>query len=87
MNIKKIFSILEKTHQPTMLELLGDYTPFQMLIMTLLSARSKDSTVIPIVKEVFKKYPNPEDFVNLEISKMEKMFYKIGFYRVKSRNV
>jgi endonuclease III len=87
MTIEDIFRILEKTHQPTMLELLGDYTPFQMLIMTLLSARSKDSTVIPIVKEVFKKYPDPQNFVDLEIKEIEKMFYKIGFYRVKSKHV
>ena len=70
-----------------MLEELGDYTAFQMLVMTLLSARTKDSTTIPIVKEVFKKYPNPEDFVKLEVKELEKMFYKIGFYRVKSKNV
>jgi endonuclease III len=85
--IKKVFSLLEKDHPLTMLEEFSDYTPFQMLIMTMLSARTKDSTTIPIVKELFAEYPNPEDFVKMDLEKLEKKLYKIGFYRVKSKNV
>jgi len=85
--ITTIFSLLEKTHQPTMLELLGDYTPFQMLVMTLLSARAKDATTIPIVVEMFKLYPTPADFVKLPQEQLEKMIYKIGFFRAKAKHV
>ena len=85
--ILKVFSTLEKHHQPTMLELLGDYTPFQMLVMTLLSARAKDATTIPIVVDMFKKYPNPEDYIDLDLKVIEKMIFKIGFYRVKAKYV
>ena len=89
MEIGVIFSILSKTHQPTMLEHLKQlkYTPFQLLIATLLSARSKDSTVIPIVKDMFGMYSNPGDFVNIDLKILEKIIYKIGFYRVKARNI
>jgi endonuclease-3 len=58
-----------------------------MLVMTMLSARSKDSTVIPIVKEMFAKYPNPEDFIDMDLEKLEKIIFKIGFYRVKAKNL
>ena len=85
--IKTIFSLLEKTHSLTMLEELNNYSAFQLLVMTMLSARSKDSTTIPIVKEMFAKYPNPEDFVDMPVEKLEKMIYKIGFYRVKAKNL
>jgi endonuclease III len=85
MNYKQIFKILEQDHQLTMLEQLKDYSPFQLLIATLLSARTKDITVIPIVKELFKKYKTPNDFIN--IKNLEKLIYKIGFYRVKSKNI
>ncbi len=85
--IRTIFSLLEKKHQPTMLELLGDYTPFQMLVMTLLSARAKDSTTIPIVVEMFKHYPTPKDFVKVPQEQLEKMIYKIGFFRAKAKHV
>jgi endonuclease-3 len=87
MQIKKVFRLLEETHPQTMLEELGHYPPFQLLVMTMLSARSKDSTVIPIVKEMFAKYPKPEDYVNMDSEKLEKMIYKIGFYKVKAKHL
>ena len=85
--ISTVFALLEKDHKLTMLEELGHYTPFQMLVMTLLSARAKDSTTIPIVKEMFKLYPNPQDFVTLPQDKLEKIIYKIGFFRAKAKHV
>jgi endonuclease III len=85
--IRQVLSLLERTHPLTMLEELGHYTPFQMLVMTLLSARAKDSTTIPIVKEMFKKYPNPEDYVDMPQEKLQKIIFKIGFYRNKAKHV
>lgn len=85
--IRKVFSLLEKTHPLTMLEQFKDYSAFQMLIATLLSARAKDSTTIPIVKKMFANYSNPKDYVEMEIANLEKMIYKIGFFRVKARNI
>src|SRR3989344_2666314 len=87
LEVKKVFSLLEKNHSQTMLEKLTNFTPFQLLVATLLSARTKDSTVIPIVQRLFKKYPEPKDFLKISIKELEKDFYVIGFYRVKSRNV
>ena len=86
-DIKEVFSLLEKDHPLTMLEELGHYTPFQMVVMTLLSSRTKDSTTIPLVKKMFAKYPNPEDFVKLDAKQLEKMLYGIGFYKVKAQHV
>ncbi|MDP3734649.1 MAG: endonuclease III [Nanoarchaeota archaeon] len=82
--VATVFSILEKNHQPTMLELLGHYTHFQMLVMTLLSSRTKDSTTIPIVKKLFQRYPTPQDFMTADRTALEKAIYGIGFYRVKA---
>ncbi len=85
--IKTVFRILEKTHPQTMLEQFSHYPKFQLLVMTLLSARAKDSTTIPIVVEMFKKYPAPEDYVEIDQQELEKIIYKIGFYRAKAKNV
>ncbi|MDP3698557.1 MAG: endonuclease III [Nanoarchaeota archaeon] len=85
--IKKVFSLLEKNHPLTMLEELGHYTPFQMLVMTLLSSRTRDSTTIPLVKKLFAVYPTPEDFVKIDVKKLEKLLYGIGFYKVKAKHV
>jgi endonuclease-3 len=86
-DVKKVFLTLEKDHKPTMLEGLGNHTSFQMLVMTLLSSRTKDSTTIPIVKKLFKKYPNPKDFVKMDVEELEEWLYGIGFYKVKTKNV
>ncbi len=86
--ITKVFSLLEKTHPQTMLEeMKKTHTSFQMLVATLLSARAKDATTIPIVNAMFMKYPKPEDFVDMDVAVLEKMIYKIGFFRAKARNV
>ena len=87
MKIKEVFSILEKDHQQTMLEELGHYTPFQMLVMTLLSSRTKDSTTIPIVKRMFKRYPGPKDYIKINVNELERLIHGIGFYRVKAKNI
>jgi len=83
MNQDRIFSILEKTHQPTMLELLQNHTPFQQLVATLLSSRTKDLTTIPIVMKLFEKYQKPVDFLKIK----EKELYGIGFYKIKTKNI
>jgi endonuclease-3 len=87
--IETIFSLLESHHSQTMLEELSElgYTSFQLLIATLLSARSKDSTVIPIVKQLFKIYPTPQHFLTIPQSKLEKHIYKIGFYKTKAKHI
>ena len=82
-----VFSILEKTHPLTMLEELGHYSPFQMLVMTLLSARTKDSTTIPLVKKMFARFKCPEDFLKVSDDHLERLLYGIGFYKVKTKNI
>ncbi|MFA6460737.1 MAG: endonuclease III [Candidatus Woesearchaeota archaeon] len=84
---KRVFSILERSHQLTMLEQLSRYTHFQRLIATVLSARTKDITVIPIVKELFKIYPGAKELTHIPIKELEHRLYRIGFYRVKARNI
>ena len=84
---QQIFSILEQDHQETMLEQFSHYSKFQMLIATMLSARTKDTTTIPIVIEMFKKWKSPEDFLKVKDKELEKELYGIGFYRVKTRNI
>ncbi len=85
--IQKTFLSLEPTHQPTMLEQLNEYTPFQLLIATLLSSRTKDSTTIPIVKRLFLRYPAPQHFIQANRKELEKELYGIGFYKVKAKHV
>ncbi len=85
--IIKVLDILKKTHDKTMLEKFHSCSPFQLLIMTLLSARTKDATVIPIALKLFKDYPGPEELSQISVGLLERKLYGVGFYRVKSKNV
>jgi endonuclease-3 len=86
-NFQPVFAILEEEHRLTMLEQLSSYNVFQQLIATLLSARTKDTTTIPIVKELFKEYKTPQDFLKISLFELEQKLYGIGFYKVKSKNI
>src|SRR3989338_6928848 len=87
--IKFVFKELKKDYRETMLEELSrlGYTPFQMLIATLLSSRTKDSATIPIVKKLFAEYNTPEKLLQVDDKKLEKIIFTIGFFRVKAKNV
>ena len=85
--LQHIFQQLEKDHQPTMLEQLRDHTPFQMLVATLLSARTKDASLIPIVKDLFREFPGPRELAKIPLPVLEKKLYAVGFFRVKAKNV
>ncbi len=86
-DISTVLSILEYDHRPTMLEQFSHYTPFQMVVMTLLSSRTKDSTTIHLVKKLFLKCPTPQHFLKISINELEKALYGIGFYKVKARHI
>ncbi|MBI2666076.1 endonuclease III [Candidatus Woesearchaeota archaeon] len=87
--IKKVLSLLQPGHRPTMLELLEKegYSPFQLLVATLLSSRTKDSTTIPIVRELFEKYPALQNLSTAKNNELEKLLYGIGFYKTKTKHV
>lgn len=85
--VTAVLAILTKTHQLTMLEQFKDYTPFQLLVMTLLSSRTRDTTTIPLVKKLFEEFPEPDDFLKVPLHVLEKKLYGIGFYKTKANNV
>jgi endonuclease III len=86
--IRKILQLLRKQHGTTMLESFRSrYTPFQILISTVLSARTKDTTTIPIARNLFKKYKTPEDFIKMPAKTLEKLIYRIGFYKTKAKHI
>ena len=43
-NIISVLNVLDKTAQATMLDAYKDRTPFELLVMDTLSARTKDAT-------------------------------------------
>lgn len=60
-------------------------TPFQILISTLLSTRTKDEITIKVVKNLFSKYATAEEISKLNLDELEKLIKPIGFYRTKAK--
>ena len=83
---KKVFDILKKQY-PKVKPALVYSNPFQLLISTILSAQCTDERVNKVTKELFKKYRNPQDFVNADAEELEKDIYSTGFYKQKAKSI
>lgn len=58
--------------------------PFQILISTLLSARTQDATTLAASTRLFRKAPTATAVAALSAKQIEKLIYPVGFYRNKA---
>ncbi len=58
--------------------------PFQILIATLLSARTKDATTLAASTRLFAKAATPQAVSALTVTQIEKLIFPVGFYRNKA---
>ncbi len=61
--------------------------PFQILIATLLSARTQDATTHAASTRLFKRARTPRTMAALSVKEIEKLIYPVSFYRNKARHV
>jgi endonuclease-3 len=61
--------------------------PFQVLIGTLLSARTQDATTAAASERLFKVARTPRAMGALTVKRIEKLIYPVSFYRHKARHV
>jgi endonuclease III len=61
--------------------------PFQVLIATLLSARTQDATTLAASTRLFKVARTPRTMARLSVGEIEKLIYPVSFYRHKARHV
>jgi endonuclease III len=60
---------------------------FQVLIATLLSARTQDATTLAASTRLFKRARTPRTLAKLSVKEIEKLIYPVSFYRNKARFV
>jgi endonuclease III len=60
---------------------------FQVLIATLLSARTQDATTAAASGRLFAVAPRPATMAALSVRQIEKLIYPVSFYRTKARHV
>lgn len=61
--------------------------PFQILIGTILSARTRDENTARVSKKLFARYPTPAKLARARKKDVERMIKSIGFYRVKAARI
>ena len=84
--LTKIIELLKKEY-PNAKTALNFSNPLQILVATILSAQTTDSTVNMVTKNLFKKYHTPEDYANADIKELEQEIHSTGFYHNKARNL
>lgn len=62
-------------------------SPFELLICLILAAQCTDKRVNEVTKNIFNKYNRPEDFTNMDQSKLEELIHPCGFYKNKAKNI
>ncbi len=61
--------------------------PFQVLISTVLSLRTKDEITTESSRRLFTRAKTPDAILTLTSEHIEKLIYPVGFYKTKARNI
>jgi len=89
-NIEDVFKTIERhLKEKTMIQkfIEENLTPFQILVATILSARTKDEKSEEISRKLFQKIKEPRDLLNLTEEQLVREIYPVGFYKTKARNL
>ncbi|MEK6962016.1 MAG: endonuclease III [Thermoproteota archaeon] len=61
--------------------------PFNILIGTILSARTKDESTTKVAGKLFAKYKSVKALANAKVRDVEEIIRSIGFYHVKAKRI
>ena len=86
---RKIYSILLKrypdAHESPTTVCRG--TPFEVMILTILSAQTTDRAVLKVRDPLFSQYPTPVKLSGAKIEDVEKIIHSLGYYHAKAKNI
>lgn len=82
---EKVLAVFEKHYVLVPLEVFTD--PFEILVSTIMSARTNDDTTLPAAKRLFEKANNIKRMLQLSEEEIEELIYPVGFYKTKAKNI
>ena len=87
--MKELLKVTKSMPMPvvTEIKLVTNRDAYKILISTMLSLRTKDSTTRDASMRLFEKAGNPKDMLKLSEEEIVKLIYPVGFYRVKAKNI
>lgn len=63
------------------------WSPFQLLVATILSAQCTDKRVNAITPALFERFPTPSAFAQAPVEAIEEAIHSCGFFRTKAANI
>ncbi|MBG0762490.1 endonuclease III [Acholeplasma laidlawii] len=60
---------------------------FELIVAVVLSAQTTDIAVNKVTKDLFKKYPTPNDLMHADVEDVMETIKTIGLYKTKARNI
>ena len=61
--------------------------PFNILLSTILSLRTKDKVTLEASNRLFEKVKNFNDILDISINEIERLIYPVGFYKTKAKRI
>jgi endonuclease-3 len=90
-DIHEVLEILKtevaKLREPAVARVSRQRDPFKVLVSCVISLRTKDEVTSEASARLFEAASTPRDVAGLPESRIEKLIYPAGFYRVKARNI
>jgi endonuclease III len=62
-------------------------TPFEVLVLTILSAQTTDKAVLKVREPLFSKYPTPARLAKAKAVDVEPIIHSLGYYHAKAKNI
>jgi endonuclease-3 len=83
---RRIFRRLAERY-PTIGTALDYRSPWELLVVTVLSAQTTDANVNRVAPALFARYPTPDDLAGANVEDVEQIVFSTGFYRQKAAAV
>jgi len=85
----RIYSLLVKRYPDARErpETVARGTPFEVMILTILSAQTTDKAVLKVKTPLFSKYPTPAKLARAKVADVETIIHSLGYYHAKAKNI
>lgn len=62
-------------------------SPFEVIILTILSAQTTDKAVLKVKPALFTQYPTPAKLAKAKVEDVEAIIHSLGYYHAKAKNI
>lgn len=90
-SIDRVMAILKKESRkwrvPAVTQVAQRESPYQILISTLLSLRTKDEVTLAASERLFRQAKTPQALLGLSEKEISRLIYPVGFYKTKAKRI